>query len=221
MNTRSYSFQGALQSIKRKAFFSFHYDDIMRVNNVRNAWKIEHPDSAQNRSFYDSSLWEARKLTDPEQIKALIRDGVSYTSVVCVLIGTDTWSRRWVKYEIARSVVDGKGLLGVHLNGINHHQTRVPHVLGYNPIALMGVSLDAKGNLYLCENAWDQAAQAYRWKWYEDYTLPVQAPKYMRAPAAGEILQLSSFTREYDFSRQNGHTNIGGWIDLAATEAGR
>jgi hypothetical protein len=45
---------------KRKAFFSFHWDDIMRVNVVRNAWKIGHPDSALMRSFYDSSLWEAR-----------------------------------------------------------------------------------------------------------------------------------------------------------------
>ena len=25
---------------KRKAFFSFHFDDVMRVNVVRNAWKI-------------------------------------------------------------------------------------------------------------------------------------------------------------------------------------
>ena len=32
-------------AIKRKVFFSFHYDDIMRVNNVRNAWKIDHPDT--------------------------------------------------------------------------------------------------------------------------------------------------------------------------------
>ncbi len=40
---------------KRRVFFSFHYDDIMRVNNVRNAWKITHPDSTSMRSFYDSS----------------------------------------------------------------------------------------------------------------------------------------------------------------------
>jgi hypothetical protein len=30
--------------IKRRAYFAFHYEDIMRVNNVRNAWKIDHPD---------------------------------------------------------------------------------------------------------------------------------------------------------------------------------
>src|SRR5581483_8286809 len=59
----------------RRAFFSFHHDDIMRVNNVRQAWKIDHPDSADNRSFKDSSLWEARKLESSDAIKALIREG--------------------------------------------------------------------------------------------------------------------------------------------------
>jgi hypothetical protein len=57
---------------KRKAFFSFHFDDIMRVNNVRNAWKITHPESPSNRSFYDSSLWESRKLAGAESIKQVI-----------------------------------------------------------------------------------------------------------------------------------------------------
>jgi hypothetical protein len=36
--------------------FSFHFDDIMRVNNVRQAWRIDHPDAPKMRSFYDSSL---------------------------------------------------------------------------------------------------------------------------------------------------------------------
>lgn len=208
--------------IKRKAFFSFNYEDIIRVNNVRNAWRIDHPDSPTNRSFYDSSLWEARKLTDPEQIKTLIRDGVSYTSVVCVLIGASTWQRRWVKYEIARSVIDGKGLLGVHLNNINHHQTRGPHALGYNPIQLLGLALkNVGGPAYLCEYVYDTTVQSYQWKWYPDYVQAVPIPRYMRAPGGNEILSLAHFTREYDFAQQQGHKNIGGWIDLAATEAGR
>lgn len=122
---------------KRKAFFSFHYDDIMRVNNVRNAWKITHPDSPTMRSFYDSSLWESRKLEGPEAVKRLIREGVEYTSAVCVLIGTSTWDRRWVRYEIARAIIDGRGLLGVHINGLAHHQRRVPDTLGPNPLAYM------------------------------------------------------------------------------------
>jgi hypothetical protein len=125
---------------KRKAFFSFHFDDIMRVNNVRNTWKITHPDSSSNRSFYDSSLWEDRKLVSPEGIKQLIRAGVLGTSAVCVLAGSDTWDRRWVRYEIARAIIDGRGLLTVHLNGINHHQTKGPHPRGRDPLAHMGIA---------------------------------------------------------------------------------
>src|SRR5699024_9299286 len=107
-------------------FFSFHFDDIMRVNNVRNAWKITHADSSSNRSFYDSSLWETRKVTKPEVIQQIIRVGVLGTSAVCVLVGSTTLDRRWVKYEIARAIIDGRGLLAVHLNSIKHHQTKGP-----------------------------------------------------------------------------------------------
>ena len=106
--------EAAAKPQKRKAYFAFHFTDIMRVNNVRNAWKIDHPDAAGMRSFYDSSLWESRKLEGPESVKRLIREGVEYTSAVCVLVGSETWSRQWVRYEIARAVIDDRGLLAVH-----------------------------------------------------------------------------------------------------------
>jgi MTH538 TIR-like domain (DUF1863) len=205
--------------VKRKAFFSFHYDDIMRVNNVRNAWKIDHPNSPQNRSFYDSSLWESKQLTGPEQIKRLIREGVEYTSAICVLIGSHTWQRRWVKYEIARSVIDRKGLVGVHINSLNHHQRCAVDQLGFNPIKLMGLAPKKDGGCYLCE--WAFVANEWKWIWYDDYTHAITVPKYMKAPELGKPLSLASFTREYDFARQNGATNIGGWIDMAAQDAGR
>src|SRR6266436_7197216 len=128
-----------IPTTKRKAFFSFHYDDIMRVNVVRNAWKIDHPDNALMRSFQDSSLWESRKLEGDEAVKRLIREGVEYTSAVCVLVGSETWQRQWVKYEIARSVIDGRGLLAVHINGLNHHESRSPDTPGFNPLHLLGV----------------------------------------------------------------------------------
>ncbi len=109
----------------------------MRVNVVRNAWKIDHPDNALMRSFQDSSLWESCKLEGDEAVKRLIREGVEYTSAVCVLIGTDTWVRRWVRYEIARAIIDGRGLLSVHLNSIRHHHTKTPHTRGHNPLGCM------------------------------------------------------------------------------------
>jgi hypothetical protein len=111
----------AAEPKKRRAFFSFHFEDVRRSVIVRNAWKFTDP---ENNSFVDSSLWEKSKLKDPETVKQLIRDGVSFTSVACVLVGSGTWLRRWVRYEIARAIIDGLGLLAVHLNSIRDPNTR-------------------------------------------------------------------------------------------------
>jgi hypothetical protein len=214
---------------KRKAFFSFHFDDIMRVNNVRNAWKITHPDSSLNRSFYDSSLWEARKLVDPEGIKQLIRSGVLRTSAVCVLAGSMTWDRRWVRYEIARAIIDGRGLLTVHLNGINHHQTKASHPRGLNPLAHMGVAKLRPDNrrppqyyLYEMKLVPDGYGGAIeQWSRYSDYTAPVKKPTWLTDPDVDYVMPLSADAADYDYGQDHGHRNIGSWIDRAAKQAGR
>lgn len=205
---------------KRKVFFSFHYDDIMRVNNVRNVWKIYHPNTQTMRSFYDSSLWESRKLEGPEALKRLIREGVEQTSAICVLIGADTWSREWVRYEIARAIIDNRGLLGVHINSLNHHQSGFPHPLGSNPFDYMG--------LYRQHNALLGGAQYYlyeyeggAWRPYQHYSNAVSLPAYLQSPAPGYIRQLSCGVPIYDFIGGTGHSNIGSWIDAAAQRVGR
>jgi MTH538 TIR-like domain (DUF1863) len=214
---------------KRKVFFSFHFEDVMRVNNVRNAWKITHPNSSSNRSFYDSSLWEDRKLTSPEGIKQLIRAGVVSTSAVCVLAGSMTWDRRWVKYEIARAVIDCRGLLTVHLNNINHHQTKCPHPLGFSPLAHMGVAklqpdkrLPPQYYLYEMKLLPDgYGGSVEQWSRYGDYTMPVKKPAWLTDPSVNHIKPLSIDTAEYDYELDHGHRNIGIWIDQAARQAGR
>jgi MTH538 TIR-like domain (DUF1863) len=219
----------ATPAVKRKAFFSFHYDDIMRVNVIRNAWKINHPDNSLMRSFQDSSLWESRKLEGDEAIKRLIREGVEYTSAVCVLIGTDTWLRRWVRYEIARAIVDGRGLLGVHLNSIRHHQIKTPHTRGYNPFDFMAVGKIQPGLLsipryYLFEKkAAPNGVGGYKLEWHEygDYTLSVPLPSWLADPAPGYVTPLSLNVRVYDYIADHAHQNIGAWIDEAARSVGR
>jgi len=216
-------------AVKRKAFFSFHWDDIMRVNVVRNAWKIDHPDNALMRSFQDSSLWESKKLEGDDAIKRLIREGVEYTSAVCVLIGSETWLRRWVRYEIARAIVDGRGLLGVHLNSILHHHTRTPHTRGPNPLEYMAVgkvqeAILSPAKYYLFEKlAVPDGFGRSKWGWlrYEDYTSEVTRPNWLADPLAGHVTPLSWNTLVYDYIADNGHKNIGSWIDQAAQRAGR
>jgi hypothetical protein len=216
-------------SVKRKAFFSFHFPDSLRVNNVRNIWKIKHPSSAGMRTFQDSSLWEARKLTDPKAINAIIRYGVSYTSAVCVLVGTETWSRRWARYEIARAIIDRKGLLAVHLNNINHHDGLGTHPLGRNPLDYMAIgkiqptpSQPAKYLLFE-KLAVPDGVGGYEWGWvkYADHTDAVSLPAWVTDPAVGKVMPLSYNADEYDFTRDVGHKHIGSWLDRAAQRAGR
>ena len=205
---------------KRKVYFSFHFDDIMRVNNVRQAWKIDHPDAPTMRSFYDSSLWESRQLESPECLKRLIREGVEHTSAICVLVGSQTWARRWVRYEIARAVIDGRGLVSVHLNNIRHHITKQANLLGQNPLACMAVG---KVQPYLWMPAQYYLFEYTSWAWvrYQDYTDPVKLPSYLADPDPGYVIALSAGTATYDHVDHCGHRNIGAWIDQAAQRVGR
>jgi hypothetical protein len=136
-------------TIKRKGFFSFHYADIMRVNNVRQSWKVNCPGRDDKRQFFDRSLWESVQRKNPEGLKNLIRTGMAHASVVCVLVGSETWCRPWVRYEIARSVIDKKGLLAVHINSLRHHQRVVPDGHGDNPLDYMAVGCPKQGVYFL------------------------------------------------------------------------
>ncbi|UGV24682.1 hypothetical protein E0H22_02665 [Rhodopseudomonas boonkerdii] len=216
-------------AIKRKAFFSFHYDDAMRVNVVRNAWKIAHRDSATMRSFFDSSLWEKRKIKDETTIKNLIRYGVSSTSAVCVLVGSETWSRRWVRYEIARSIIDKRGLLAVHLNSIKHHHTLTPHTRGPNPLDYMAIGRPVPqpgmpARYYLYELLpFGDGFGGVKWEWrrYGDYTLHVPRPRWIAELEVGTLVALSDGADEYDYMASNGSREIGAWLDRAARRSGR
>ena len=101
----------------RRVFFSFHFQrDISRVNVVRNHWltKQDHQDAG----FYDASLWEEAKSQGEAAIKRLIDAKLNGTSVTAVLIGLETYQRKYVKYEIEKSIRDGKGLFGVYIHDI-------------------------------------------------------------------------------------------------------
>lgn len=99
---------------KRRVFFSFHYQrDIWRVNQVRNAGIV---DAQAAAGWDDASIWEEAKTQGDAAVKALIDEGLVGTSVTVVLIGAETSQRQYVKYEIAKSIERGNGLLGVRIH---------------------------------------------------------------------------------------------------------
>jgi len=106
----------------RKVFFSFHYQrDLWRVNVVRNSGAIEGVAAA---GFHDVSLWEEARKKGEDAVKRLINDGLTGTSVTAVLIGAETANRKYVSYEIERSIARGNGILGVRINNIKDKDGR-------------------------------------------------------------------------------------------------
>jgi hypothetical protein len=214
------------EPVKRMVYFAFDFDDLIRVNNVRQIGKIAPRERKNPRTFSDRSIWESRNIKNEENLKNLMRQGVRYSSVVCVLVGTNTWRSRWAKYEVARAIVDERGLLAVHVNSINHNIRKTTDRLGTSPLHMMGVFHAANGNHYLYEKhvVVTNAATAelgYEWRPYEDFADPVPLPRYIPIPAVGYVMPLSIHAREYDMGRDDGFKNIGTWIDAAATQAGR
>lgn len=115
----------------RKIFFSFHYTkDVQRVSTVRNSGVIGNFDKTP---FYDKAEWEKIKRQGDQAVQNWIDNQLHGTSVTVVLIGTETYSRRWVKYEINKSIELGKGLIGVHINGIKDWNGNTED-LGKNPL---------------------------------------------------------------------------------------
>jgi MTH538 TIR-like domain (DUF1863) len=98
----------------RRVFFSFHFEkDIWRANQVRNSNVVAGADIA---GFFDHSEYEDAKRKGDDAVKRLILRHLENTTVTVVLIGEETGSRPWVRYEIDQSIARKNGLLGVYIH---------------------------------------------------------------------------------------------------------
>ncbi|OZS42161.1 TIR domain-containing protein [Photobacterium sanguinicancri] len=197
----------------RKTFFSFHYqEDVWRVWNVRNCWVVSKDQEAEG--FYDGSVFEASKKESDESLKTFLRNGLKNTSVTCVLAGQYTAARRWVRYEIVRSVLKGNGLLTVDIHGVRNKEKKLG-VKGTNPLDEVGVYL-ANGKIYFAER------KNGKWVKYSDYSSAIPASDlWFDAPTSNVVVKLSKYCKRYDFAAQNGRENIADWIETAAKLTGR
>ena len=102
----------------KRVFFSFHYQDVIdfRANVVRQHW-LTKPDR-ESAGFFDASIWKTAERARSTAVKRLINSGLDGTSVTCVLIGSQTYARPWVRYEILKSFCKGNSILAVHINPI-------------------------------------------------------------------------------------------------------
>lgn len=80
---------------------------------MRNSNVVAGPDVA---GFFDHSEYEDAKRSGADAVSRLILKHLENTTVTVVLIGEDTASRSWVRYEIDQSIARKNGLLGIYIH---------------------------------------------------------------------------------------------------------
>lgn len=115
----------------RRVFFSFHYDDIWRVNQIRFSQLIKK--ESETNSFIDAAEFEKIKRRGANSVERWIDEQLDGTSTTVVLIGYGTADRQYVQYEIRKSYERGNALLGIWLDNIKDQQGQINFLRGANP----------------------------------------------------------------------------------------
>ena len=187
----------------KRVYFAFDYEDVsdFRANVVR---KHNFTGGVERAGYFDASIWEEAKKKDPATLKGLINTELESTSVTAVLIGTGTFLRRWVRYEIMKSFARGNRILGIHINGIKG-KGQTTKGLGPNPFDYLSIKISADGKI-ATPMEWDRS----QWISYEDLAAfaLVEQPAVNRS----KTMQLSSFLPVYDWVTGDGFSNFSTWI---------
>lgn len=186
----------------KRVFFSFHYQDVIdfRANVVRK----HDVTKDDNGGFFDASIWESAKKQGDIALKRLINSGLDNTSVTVVLIGSSTYSRRWVHYEIMKSIERGNRVIGVHINSIRGKDSQVK-AEGPNPFDHLGLEISADGARGT-PTIWNGSA----WSYYQD--LGAFAVGQQPQEKCGKNYQLKTWLPTYDWVANNGFDNFKDWV---------
>lgn len=189
----------------KRVYFSFHYQDVsdFRANVVRNH-KIVGTDS-KSAGYLDASIWEEAKKKGDVALKRMINSELDYTSVTVVLIGTETYDRRWVRYEIMKSLERGNHLIAVHINSIKDKfgYLKTP---GLDPFDHLALSISADG-----KRASPMEHRNQQWIDYADlggWNVGGSLPPAQH----GNAFKLTQWYRTYDWVTHDGYNNFASWI---------
>lgn len=190
----------------KRVFFSFHYQDVIdfRANVVRQHWMTK-PDR-EEAGFFDHSLWEKAKTTGKATLKALVNSGLNGSSATCILIGSETFARPWVRYEILKSYRRRNSMFGVHINGIKGRD-QLKKLQGPNPFSYVGVTFSQDGQTgtlwELLNGNWVEYAEVDG-----SSTFPTNVPEQYR----GQGYNLSRWYAVYDWIADDGYNNFATWV---------
>jgi hypothetical protein len=187
----------------KRVYFAFHYQDVIdfRANVVR---KHNFTGGVEAAGYYDHSIWESAKNSNPLALKRLINSELENTSVTAVLIGSNTWARRWVRYEIIKSIERGNRVIGIHINSIiGKDQNTKPR--GPNPFDNLKIEVSTDGKR-ATPIEWDGT----QWVYYSD--LEVFGINEQALANRGKQLPLSHWLRVHDWVADGGFLNFSSWI---------
>ncbi|MGB3727595.1 MAG: TIR domain-containing protein [Glaciecola sp.] len=188
----------------KRVFFSFHYQDVIdfRANVVRNHWKLK--PNRESAGYFDASVWEEAQKKGSLALKRLINNALNNTSNTVVLIGSNTFDRQWVSYEIMKSMELGKHIFGVHINGIKGRDGKTK-AKGPNPLYYLGYSYSQDGKKL---NLHDYVNK--KWITYPD--LDGWPVKQVDVKFRNKIFRLSSDYPQYDWYDNDGYNNFTRWV---------
>ena len=89
-----------------------------------------------------------------------------YRSCTVVLVGTNTANRKWINYEIAKAWDDGKGVVGIRINGLKNREGFTSGK-GYNPfdyVYATGYSRKKLSQIVkCCDPSGNDSREKYAW----------------------------------------------------------
>ena len=189
----------------KRVFFSFHYQDIIdfRANVVRNHWRLK--PNREAAGYFDASIWEKAKKEGNIALKRLINGAIKNTSNTCVLVGSDTFNRKWVSYEIMQSMKSGNHIFAAHINGIKGKDGKTKSK-GSNPLYYLGYSFSENGKKI---NLHDYINK----KWITYLDLDGWAVKEVDEKYRNKIYRLSTDYKIYDWIDDDGYNKFTEWVD--------
>jgi hypothetical protein len=197
----------------RKVFFSFDWNNVWRVNQVRNSWVAK--GNYQNAGFMDKAEIEKIKLQTDEKIKKWINAQIQGTSVTCVLIGENTHKSKWVQYEIEQSIEKGNGILAIYIHSIKNANGKGSR-RGKNPLSIYTekkTTSEKVGDALVAGGGFGLLARL------------IFPPVAIATAVVAGAYQLAKDDDEtyasYFWKDDNGRKNLGDWIEKSAQDMGK
>lgn len=208
----TFNYQNTLKpKTMRRTFFSFHFQpDNQRAEVIQQSWLTK--EDRQAAGFFDSSAFETKRRTSEDALKDFLTEQLKGTTVTCVLVGSQTAFRPWVRYELVRSFHGGNGLLAVRVHNIRDFDRQLA-AAGPNPFDHLAYRL-VKDRVY-----WQEFSNG-AWTNYD------KVPSMLLTDVPYDLnWQLhNTFACRfpiYDWVNDYGYQNLGTWIENAAKQAGK